>query len=321
MGLMACSTNRKKYEWMELRDQDAAAVVAVESNVQVWGEADSASEVKLAPGNLLSISYLEDKELNGDFRIDFEGLVALPYEVNLKLAGLTLAKARAKLIEAYSPFFKNASSLRVKLEERKRFVDVRGLVLKPGKYLVDASTSLDQLITESGGLSKDPGPQFVRVTRAQKSLLIDLGVYYDQGSNRSQIANWMGGEVVFFQKEGGLSFEESRSARPKIFMLGEIRKPGELSYQADAGFVNFLTQAGGFTELADQSRIEVVRRKGNLNKVYVFEWKEFHRAPRLEDGDVIFVHSDTDRKLERNLQIAGILASIVTSIAVLITIL
>ena len=108
-----------------------------------------------------------------------------------------------------------------------------------------------------------------------------------------------------------------RAYRLPVYMLGEVRKPGEYTLNPDSDFLDSLVQAGGFTERADLNNIEIIRRLGGRKQVYDFAWSELQSAPTPLQGDVVFVHADTTTRFEkRTLLLATIisaLASIVTS--------
>src|SRR6185503_13851735 len=98
--------------------------------------------------------------------------------------------------------------------------------------------SLDQVIAQAGGLEREADPRYAKIQKGEKSLLIDLDQYRNRGEGGRQIAGWFGGETIFFQKEMGDPGEGGRLSnsayRLPIYMLGEVRKPGE--YPVRAGY-------------------------------------------------------------------------------------
>ncbi len=124
---------------------------------------------------------------------------------------------------------------------------------------------------------------------------------------------------MFFQKESsGWSAERgtSSSYRPPIYMMGEVRKPGEYTLNPGSDFLDSLVLAGGFTEKADLDDIEIIRRTGGHKRIYDFSWSEVQHAPTPIQGDIIFVHADAQTKSERR---AYLVTALISALATIVT--
>jgi polysaccharide export outer membrane protein len=321
--LTACSTPRAQYAWHDLgpRSQPESPGSPPESGS--WGaapESGEAAELHVGPGYLVALRFMGDRALNGDFRVDFDGTLSLPYNVSVNAAGLTVPQLKKKLSELYHPYFKTSSDIDVRVKERKAWLDVRGLVLKPGRFLVDPDASLDQVISAAGGAAKDPSPQSVRIQKGGKSFSLNLNQYYSRGETRPLILGWLGGEVLFLQKEPMDPYQDKLSSslyRNPVYMLGEVRKPGEYTPRPGADFVDFLVMADGFTDRANLDRLQVIRRSGGRLRSYEFSWDEFEKAPAPLQGDVLIVHAD-QHTFERRVAIATLLISMITAATLII---
>jgi protein involved in polysaccharide export with SLBB domain len=321
-SLTACSTARPQYVWHDLGAQGHRDATQTSPILQKWGadaEGPNVQDPMIAPGFLLTMNSLTDSKLNGDFRVDFEGGLQLPYDLTVNTTGVTLSQLKKKLAVLYHPYFKTTLDIDLHLKERRYWVDVRGLVQKPGRYLVEPNASLEQVIGQAGGTDKDNSPQFARIQKGQKLFILDMNQYYGAGEDQPQILGWLGGELVFLQKEYVGSSGDRTPASPyrlPIYMLGEVRKPGEYPLKPGSDFVDTLTQANGFTEQADLDHIEIIRRNNGRKRVYEFSWNQIQRAPTPVQGDIFLVHADRQSKAELKLQIAAILVSIITSAAI-----
>jgi protein involved in polysaccharide export with SLBB domain len=279
----------------------------------------NATDPDIPPGFLLTMRSSTDSKLNGDYRVDFNGDLQLPYDITVNTTGLTLLELKRKLTDLYRPYFKTPSEIDLRVKERRYWVDVRGLVEKPGRYLMDQEASLDSAIGAAGGTSKAEPPLYVRIQKGPKVFVLDLSQYYNQGEDHPQIQGWLGGEVLFFQREmantlGGQA--ASASYRLPVYMLGEVRKPGGYPLNPGSEFVDSLVQAGGFTDRADLENIEVIRRTGGIKRVYDFSWKDFQHAPVPVQGDIVFVHADNTTKFERH---TILVATIISALAAIVT--
>jgi len=316
-SMTACGSTRSQYVWHDLGSHEVAEPVKVSPPAQKWGsdaETAESADPTLAPGYLINLHSPDDAKMNGDYRVDIDGNVALPYNMSVNAAGLTVTQLQKRLGELYKPYFKTAPMVRVKLQERKPMVDVRGLVEKPGRYAVDKNASLDQVIAEAGGYLKDNMPRFVRIQKGSKSMVLDLNQYMNKGDNRNQIVAWVGGETIDLQKDVYSSVPASGSRQP-ITVFGEVRKPGDYLLKPGMDFVDLLSQANGFTLDADLGQLELIRRTNNRLLAYDFSWKDFNRAPMPMEGDVLYVHGEAETRTERRVFLGiGALTAVATII-------
>jgi len=325
--LTACSTAPAKNTWRDDRLKTTGTAKAPQM-LESWGarsESEDPNDPTIAPGFLISLHCLTDSKLNGEYRVDFNGDLQLPYDITAHTTGLTLLQLRKKLVDLYRPYFKTSSEIDVRIKERRYWIDVRGLVDKPGRYLMEPESSLDSAIGMAGGTSKETPPLYVRIQKGQQMFIFDLTQYYTQGEDHPQILGWLGGEILFFQRERtGFSGERLPYAagRTPVYMMGEVRKPGEYSLTPGADFLDSLKQAGGFTEKADLDDIEIIRTTAGHKRVYDFSWSDFQRAPAPAQGDIVFVHADNVTKFERHTSLFATLiaaaASIVTSVVLVL---
>lgn len=277
-------------------------------------------EQELAPGFQLSLSNLEDQALNGKYRIDFDGRVRLPYDVTLKAAGKTLPEFQKAVNKAYQRYFRGSPSVSVAVAERKYWVEVRGLVERPGRLLVRGDASIDELIGAAGGMLKTAPAKYVKIDQPGSSVTIKLADYYG-GADQGLVPPWYGGDVVSLLGELAGPAGGTGSDSTHVQILGEVRNPGEYAYRRDADFYYYLAKAGGPTNTADLDRIEVVRGPPGDRRATSFELKP-RKVPPLSGGDLIIVHSDQQTKTERTITavsgVTGILNMLLLTIILLV---
>jgi protein involved in polysaccharide export with SLBB domain len=322
-GLTGCGTSRSAYGRQGNAGLKPTGQIDTVQIVEKWGARDrnpNPSDPEIVPGVLLGLTCLTDGKLNGDFRVDFNGSLSLPYDVTLNASGLTLSALKTKLNSEYRPYFKSPTGIDARVKERHRYVDVRGLVEKPGRYIVEPNASLDEIIGLAGGFIKETPPQSVRIHKDRKVFILGLNQYYSQAEGHSPILGWLGGEELFFQKEiAVLTGEQAASSQLKqpVYILGEVRKPGDYMVNPGSDFVDTMVQAGGFTERADLSNIELIRKTPDGRHSIDFAWNDLLHSPAPHQGDVVIVHADTTSRGERRTTLFATLisaaASIVTS--------
>jgi protein involved in polysaccharide export with SLBB domain len=276
---------------------------------------------EVAPGFLIQISNLEDRKLNGSFRVDFDGHLKLPYNVNLMTTGLSFSALSAKIQSSYRKFFQTDSAFAVVLSKREYWIEVRGLVEKTGRVLISSSDGIDRLILDAGGLKKDPAPKYLKVRHrdgSEDSFALDD--YFKSGTGSGDIA-WQGGEVVFFQIDPPAPETLRVSKLPSIQLMGEVAKPGLYSYEKGKDIYHYLGQAGGPMNGADLSHIRIVRGPANNRVMIAIDSLEEGKRPVLLPGDLILVPYDRPNRFERNITTGAGIATILSVVVLLITVL
>jgi len=82
----------------------------------------------------------------------------------------------------------------------------------------------------------------------------------------------------------------------KIYVLGEVARPGEFKLSSYTDVLQAITMAGGFTIYANKSTIHIIRKEGdkkikiNFNYNEVVAGKNLNQNIPLKPGDVIVVY-------------------------------
>jgi polysaccharide export outer membrane protein len=79
----------------------------------------------------------------------------------------------------------------------------------------------------------------------------------------------------------------------KIFVLGEVQKPGTFPFENSMTVVQAITLAGGFKDLADKNRTVVTRVVDGTEKKFVVPVEAIglgrEQNVLLQPGDIVFV--------------------------------
>jgi polysaccharide biosynthesis/export protein len=82
----------------------------------------------------------------------------------------------------------------------------------------------------------------------------------------------------------------------KIYVLGEVARPGEFKLNSYTDVLQAISMAGGFTIYANKSSIDIIRKEGdkkikiNFNYKEVVAGKHLNQNIPLKPGDVIVVY-------------------------------
>ena len=280
----------------------------------------------VAPGFEIELTSPADEKLNGKYRVAFDGIVELPYGVRVRAAGLSDAQLKKEIGRAYTEYFRSEPNVLVTVSSRMYWVDVRGLVDKPGQYLVRRDSSLDEVLSAAGGLANgksdqgaDAGVRYVRVTQAGRAILVNLADYF--AGLQPVSPRWQGGETLFVQTSAAGGAASGAAGPAVVQVLGQVKNPGEYQYSAEQDVVDYLVRAGGPTERATLSRVEIIRRDGAEKKAILFSLEQSEErlaVPALQAGDILMIHADNLTETERATRTASEISTIITGIATVV---
>ena len=205
-------------------------------------------DYKIGPGDILSIIVWDHPELTtpaGQYRsadqagtvVTEDGTIYYPYVGSLQVAGKTTRQVRDLLASRLSKFIEKVQ-LDVRMAAfRSKRVYVVGEVLKPGlQEVTDIPMTVLEAVNRAGGFGPEADHSRVLLTRKGTTYRVDIQAMYEAGATE-QNALLEPGDILNVQDR---SFN-------KIFVLGEVAKPGSLIMTkkrstlaealADAGYI------------------------------------------------------------------------------------
>lgn len=270
------------------------------------------AKTEVRPGFQIKMSSDVDEKVNGEYRVDINGEIKLPYGGWTKAAGLTVQALTEKINAEVRKFYKADPQVSLKITDRRYYIEVRGLVQTPGVILVSEFEKIESVIKKAGELSLTKEARVVQINRGQNSFYIDL-VEYFQGHDMNLSPKWYGGEKVFFI-QSTLGDENSASVQ----ILGDVRNPGAMAFKDSMNLYQYINKAGGPTQSTDLDRVTVVRQtnKGPVKTEGTAE--EVANQIKLQAGDTVYIGSSNASTLERRLGMVSSFMSVITAIAFLI---
>ena len=151
----------------------------------------SASDVSLAPGDVVKLEVWQEEDLSGEFLVDEDGQVTLPLLGPVDVSGIPVRQLRARLIEAYRVQLQNPSITVTPL----RRVLVLGEVHEPGVYNVDPTISLAGAIALAGGAT--PGGDLRRLRVVRDGVVVKEGATAEGSLAANQV---LSGDQIFVER-------------------------------------------------------------------------------------------------------------------------
>ncbi|MEI8346978.1 MAG: hypothetical protein WCG27_05900 [Pseudomonadota bacterium] len=303
LAFQSCSSSRqKKIENLSsISDTQTATVLTVAS-------IDDQRDLAL-PGYLFTLNHPTDTQLHGTYRIDFDGILKLPYKMAIRTEGKTIPQLQQEVVSAYRPFFqKDIGPAQLALKEKTVWVEVRGQVKKPGRLLVRHDLGLDEIIQKAEGiLDNMPPEQFIAtVKKGNKSVSANLNQYF---RGPRTLCQWVGGETIFIGKSDSLN-----AAAPMVTIIGGVLKPGEIFYQKDANLFYYLNKTGGIAPNIDLDGGFIVRQSPEGLQKIAFSLRETKSIPLLQPNDVVMLNGETrtmgDKILDNMVKVAVVLSTV-----------
>jgi protein involved in polysaccharide export with SLBB domain len=278
----------------------------------------SPSEGQLVAGNEVSIKSTVDSRINVSTIIPWDGMVLLSDGAQAKISGLSVVDAQRAVEKALASTIKVSSHIKIKVISTKVMVKARGLVAKPGEYVVAKGGSIDELVALAGGLVRPADglalPSVATVTTAAGARFsARMDDYYSGQSEEVPVLQ--GGETVLFH-DGVTAQSNSIGVSPgRVRFIGQVKRPGEFPVRDGANVMLYLVQAGGPTDRADMRGSRVWRLSEGKVREFPLGGNESDEKFQLVAGDLVYVPADVRTPIERATGIASGFGSVIGGLA------
>jgi polysaccharide biosynthesis/export protein len=269
------------------------------------------SELRVEPGDLLSVNVFDVPELSDAYRVDPAGEVALPFCGKVKVQGLTSHEV-AKLLETTLKDNQVLTQPQVNVDVQQyagHYVTVLGEVANPGRVTVIAPTKLSDVLAQAGGLTPIAGTR-IKIRRGADDSSPEEDVPYSRSESNQQAGSILvqPGDTVIVPRTG------------IVYVLGAVYHPGGYVMQEDGklNVAEALAMSGGTMLTAKTNGLRVVRRNSD-GTVLDFQLsydgiaKGTQTPLELQAQDIVYVPMD---KFKATLTDATQILSAATSAAI-----
>lgn len=143
------------------------------------------------------------------------------------------------------------------LQRYRNMVEIKGAVMRPGKYQMDGNiTTIRQLIEAAGGVSEDAflNRGFIHRMKTDRTLeVVDVDVKGLLDHTIADVA--LKNEDVFYIPSKKVMQEERT-----LTIQGEVNYPGVYNYAENTSLETLILQAGGLKDAASLVKVDVSRR-------------------------------------------------------------
>lgn len=240
---------------------------------------ESDAGYQIGPGDVLRISVYDHPDLTLVTRVDDLGRIAFPLAGQIEIGGETVAAAAQLIAARLNGDYVVNPQVAVFVEEfRSKKVVIIGEVARPGLYELSGPTTLLELISKAGGLSRGAGRsatihrQGKDADHPEKTFTVDIGDLFEAGRGVGDLP-LVDGDTVSIAKAG------------VVYVTGQVSRPAAYNLEPGMTVIKAITMAGGFTQLAAQGRIKIIRKIDGSEQV--FERVSLHEKLAADDVMVI----------------------------------
>src|SRR5574340_747367 len=237
----------------------------------------AAMDYRLGSGDIVHVTVYDHPELLLDTRVDEQGKIDFPLIGAVMVAGQRASSAQRLIAEALERggFIKKPQVNLIVKEYRSKQVSVLGQVNKPGKYPLDTTSTVSDLLAQAGGVTLEGADELTLIRnqdgKLQRTKIDTKSLFQDgQVDLNYQV---IGGDVIFVPRAS------------VFYIYGEVRKPGAFRLEKNMNVMKALSLGGGITPRGTQRGIQI-RRKGADGKPVIVNAASID--PVRED-DVVYV--------------------------------
>jgi len=261
----------------------------------------------IGPRDVLTITiYAGGEKRHGQaLTVSDQGTIQAPFIGTMEVEGLTLSELEKRITEPLAKDYFVNPKVNIQITEYHSLqYYIYGAVRSPGLYSMTSEASLLVLIAKAGGVLSESGnlayimegsadaaamagANVETLASRTESQKVDLQRLIEQG-DLSVNPMLKPGDVVYIPRKDSIDQAES-----KVYLDGEVKRPGIYDYHPGLTALNACIMAGGFAKFAAPNRTKIIRKNGdqvevikiNLNHVKAGKIPDFE----LEPGDRIHV--------------------------------
>lgn len=210
----------------------------------------------LGPGDVAMLHVYGQPDMDGNVAVADDGTMAVPLAGAVPVAGLT-PDAAARRIEAAlknGHFLLDPHVTLTVTQALSQRVSVLGEVRNPGRYPIDAHTSVVDLLAQAGGLTELASDRIyiLRTDNSGKTVRFPVNLKGLSDPRTTTPAQGLhAGDSLFVPRAEQFS------------ILGEVQKPAMYKLESDMTVEEAISVAGGLTPKGSEHRIEIRRTGAN----------------------------------------------------------
>ena len=238
----------------------------------------------LRPNDIIRLDVYQEPDLSGAVRILKTGHASFPLIDSVKISGLTVNAAARKIRDLYAKDYLVDPKLTLTVQDYATdFISVIGAVRNAGQIPIPVSGNIDlaAAMAIAGGLAETADANGIQLVRESG----ESTTY-----SMSSIVNGPNGQVDL-RAGDRIIVNQSAYVGKNVTILGRVARQGPIPFPVNGrlDLITAIAQAGGRTDLAHRSQININRRGRTIELDYREISQQADQPFLLEPGDIINV--------------------------------
>ncbi|MBR6286132.1 MAG: SLBB domain-containing protein [Bacteroidaceae bacterium] len=255
---------------------------------------------RLGPGDEVIIDVFGANQTTIRNTISPDGSINVDVLGPVYLNGMTISEAntylKKRLAKIYAGIRRGGSTrsdIRLTLGQIRTIqVNIMGEVKVPGTYRLSSFSGIFHALYKAGGISELGSLRNIKLVRSGKTIhQIDIYDFLMKGSMNDD-TRLEEGDVILVPTYDAL-----------VNITGKVKRPMFYEMKKNESIKTLLEYAGGFSNQAYRSSLNVIRENGKEYQIYTVDNIDFSSF-QLEDGDAVNVGTMLDR-FENKVEIKG----------------
>jgi len=193
---------------------------------------------RVGPNDVLRIQVFGEEELTVERKVDGDGKIDYPLLGTLVVNGKTSEEFQQYLTARLAEGYLRHPKVSVSIARQRNFY-VSGEVRTPGGFPYESGMTVQKAIAMAGGFTERSDRFGIQLKRINAEI--------EEGAAVSPDASVLPDDLIYVPQA------------KKIYVNGEIKKPGSFSYEKGLTVHKAITIAGGFTDKAAKTSLKVIR--------------------------------------------------------------
>ncbi len=261
-----------------------------------------AAEYVIGPGDVLSISFFQARDLDAQVKVGLDGKISLDIVGQIEASGKTTTELQVDIARAMSRLNKEVSQATVRvMEYNYNYVYVIGQVNLPGKKTFEEIPDLWTIINESGGVGPAGDLTRVAILRGGKDAGKVEIVNVSEAIANAQLEKLpkiRRQDTIELPRTPGLvmgtELGMGAEKKPVVYVFGAVTTPGTISYERNLDVAEAIAMAGGTTVEANTKDIQLVIKDGYYSQTVNFDLAKYSKGGMparyfVQKEDLIYV--------------------------------
>jgi polysaccharide export outer membrane protein len=235
---------------------------------------------RIKPGDTLEISVYGEPDLTKTTKVSEDGKIIYPFIGEIKVENLTISEAANEIETLLKKDYFINPQVAIFVKEYSKFFIV-GAVKQEGRYELKGNLTILDAIALSGGAKEGANLSNIKVIRS-------IG----KEESQYKVNFYTQGKDFLLQPLDRIIVDEFGD----ISVFGQVLRPGSYKYKRGLSTLDAIAMAGGFTDVANQNAVRVIRTNKagqkqtfNVPVAQILKSGDKSKDLELKEGDIVSV--------------------------------